>query len=143
MRAGVAAKELEEETGLSICSSELVDLTALAYPAVPLSRPVRVPHDAGGEETAMSGAAVCRGVYPTAGGSDEFLRLLSFRKPMARAELDTLLSKIRGASEEAERISLRVVPFQDLWSTTPDCKSLCAVLLYEKLKAAGKLPHHA
>lgn len=52
---GVAAKELMEETGIKIKSNELIDLTQLAY------------------------KGSYSGVYPSAGGCDEFLRLFVHR----------------------------------------------------------------
>ena len=48
--------------------------------------------------------------------------------------------KCTGCAEEGEQIVLSVVPLDTLWTVTPDAKTLAAVLLYEKLKAAGKLP---
>merc|ERR1719356_1724569 len=53
--AGVAAKELKEETGLNIDESQLFDLTGAAY----------------GEEY--------QGMYPSVGATDEFNRLFLFR----------------------------------------------------------------
>jgi ADP-sugar diphosphatase len=69
--AGVAAKELEEETGVVVTSDKLFDMTAAVYP---------------GE----------RGWYPSVGACDEFLRLMYFAVDMSRAELEELRGKTTG-----------------------------------------------
>ena len=55
---GAAAKELQEETGLSVKEKDLIDLT----------------------EKAFKGSANCQ-LYPSAGGSDEMLRLFLYQVP--------------------------------------------------------------
>lgn len=139
--AGTAAKELEEETGIIVDASELVDLTHLAYGAMPLSRALKpLGKDASGAASdAPVGEATCQGIYPSPGGCDEFLRVFLFRKRMSKAELGALQSRIYGAAHEAERIALRVVPLGDLWRWTPDCKTLSALMLFEKLREAGSV----
>lgn len=64
--AGVAAKEMEEETGIQITEDQLIDLTQLAY----------------GDQY--------RGIYPSPGGCDEFIRLFAFKKAVAREELQDI-----------------------------------------------------
>lgn len=113
--SGAAAKELREETGLAIPSSELVDLTGLAY------------------------GDAYKGMYPSCGGCDEFLRLFLHRKEMTEEELTALQGKLTGLREEGELITLQVLPLDDLWQATPDAKALSALLLYSKLLAAGKI----
>ncbi len=122
-------------------ASQLVDLTHLAYGATPRSRVLRPLHkDASeGESDAAAGEAICEGIYPSPGACDEFLRVFLFRKRMSKAELADLQSRIYGATHEAERIALRVVPLGELWRWTPDCKSLSALMLYEKLREAGSV----
>lgn len=139
--AGTAAKELEEETGIIVEASELVDLTHLAYGAMPRSRALKPlgKGAAGDVSDAPVGEATCQGIYPSPGACDEFLRVFLFRKNMSKAELADLQSRIYGAAHEAERIALRVVPLGDLWRWTPDCKTLSALMLYEKLREAGRV----
>jgi ADP-sugar diphosphatase len=55
------------------------------------------------------------------------------------ADLKALQGKATGLREEGELIKLQVVPFQDLWRTTSDAKSLSALLLYQNLLAAGAI----
>ncbi|RUS30689.1 nucleoside diphosphate-sugar hydrolase of the mutt family [Jimgerdemannia flammicorona] len=113
--AGTAAKEIEEETGLRIKDSELTDLTDLAY------------------------GSSWRGVYPSAGGSDEFLRLFVCVKHLSAAEIHDLEGKLTGLRDHGEAISLKIVPLRDLWRSAPDAKALASIALYDALKREGKL----
>lgn len=148
--AGVAAKELEEETGIVIRDSDLVDLSELAYAGMPLSKPMTTTTTMTATTsttaavttttTTTTGAqATVRGVYPTAGGSDEFIRLFLFRTAITREQLDALLAKEHGEGGH-ERIVLRVVPFGDLWRSCADMKTLSALCLYDRLRAEGRIP---
>eukprot|EP01127_Copromyxa_protea_P023633 TRINITY_DN892_c0_g1_i12.p2 TRINITY_DN892_c0_g1~~TRINITY_DN892_c0_g1_i12.p2 ORF type:complete len:167 (-),score=31.24 TRINITY_DN892_c0_g1_i12:849-1349(-) len=113
--AGVAAKEIKEETGLVIDASELTDLIELTY----------------GDRY--------EGMYVSVGGTDEFIRLYSYTKTITEEELNGLEGKLTGAKEENEKIVLTLVPLEDLWRTTSDSKALSAIALYEGLKKSGKL----
>lgn len=117
---GVAAKELQEETGMEFDVKELYDLTALAA-------------EAGGLP------AVPAGMYPSPGACDEFIRLFAARRAVTRAELEELEGKCTGLVHEGEVITLEVVPLDTLWARTADGKTLAALHLFEKLKALGKL----
>jgi ADP-sugar diphosphatase len=121
---GVAAKELAEETGIVIAPDELVDLSELAWGAAAGAR-------------APSGAA--RGLYPSVGACDEFLRLLFFERDVDAAYLDALRGKLAGCAAEGEQITLELVRYADLWRATPDAKTLAAAALLERLVAAGEL----
>jgi len=115
--SGIAAKELEEETGIKINSSELIDLFALTY----------------GDKCSH------QGMYPSPGACDEFIRLFAFRTEMADDKFAVLEGKFSGLIEEGEIINLHIVPLDDLWKETPDGKTLAAYCLYDKLKRAGTL----
>ncbi|KAI8093605.1 NUDIX family hydrolase [Halteromyces radiatus] len=108
--AGAASKEIYEETGLTIHESELIDLTEKAY----------------GDQW--------KGVYPSAGGSDEFLRLFLCYKKMKQQDIDALEGKLTGLRQEGENITLRLVSFKDAWKSSPDAKLLCSLTLYAELK---------
>lgn len=84
--AGVAAKEMAEETGIVIKQEDLIDLTTLAY----------------GDKYP--------GVYPTAGGSDEFIRLFLYKAEMSEEELKAIENKLGGVDEH-EVIHLAVYFF--------------------------------
>ncbi|KAJ3137248.1 hypothetical protein HDU90_002034 [Geranomyces variabilis] len=115
--SGTAAKELKEECGIEISEDELVDLTDLAL-----------------------GSDGGSGVYPSPGGSDEYIRLFLCRKRMPSAEIDRLEGAKGGLRGEGERIDLRLVKKRDLWKLTRDMKALSALTLYEKCAEAGLLP---
>ncbi|CAO3636271.1 unnamed protein product [Cunninghamella echinulata] len=107
---GTAAKELYEETGLKIKDEELIDLTELAY----------------GDQW--------KGVYPSAGGCDEFLRLFLCRKKMKQQDIDDLEGKLTGLRHEGEQIKLKLVSLKDAWKQSCDMKLLSSLTLYHSLK---------
>jgi len=112
--AGVAAKELEEECGIHISEKNncLVDLTDFAY----------------GDRF--------RGMYPSAGGCDEFLRLFVYQEEITSEKLESLKGKLTGNRDEGELITLKIVSLADLWKEAPDSKALSALYLFEKFKLA-------
>jgi len=112
---GVAAKELNEETGLTIEPDQLIDLGRLAWED-------KFP-----------------GLLPSPGGCDEFLKLYLYRTDIDLEKLQSFEGKATGVLEEGEMIKLMVVPLEDLWKITADCKALCSLLLYENLKREGKI----
>ncbi|KAJ3440111.1 nudix hydrolase 14 [Anaeramoeba flamelloides] len=112
--SGVAAKEMEEETGIIVKTSDLIDLTKLVY----------------GERFRGS-------VYPSPGGCDEFIKLYYYQTEMGQEKLEELNNKMTGLLEEREQITLKIVKFDELWKETSDCKTLSALFLYEKLKKEG------
>lgn len=157
--SGVAAKEMEEETGIMIGEDDLIDLTELAYGQASLTAGTAAVTAGGAAAAAADGGATgggssaaaaapappaatsaLRGVYPSVGACDEFLRLLYYSKTVTPGELAELRGKATGLLDHGECITLDLVPLDDLWRRAPDGKTLAAVLLYEKLKAAGKLP---
>jgi len=107
--AGKAAKEMNEETLLEIKDTELYDLTNLAY----------------GDRY--------KGMYPSAGGCDEFLKLYLYRRYMSKSVLD-LLMKAHAGDTDSEVIKLKLVPLDDLWREAPDAKALSALYLYHKFQ---------
>jgi ADP-sugar diphosphatase len=127
--AGAAAKEIEEETGLKIEGGELVDMTALSIEC--LSK----DEQENGIEQHLEKA-----VYPSPGGSDEFVPILMVKKTMKRGEIERLKGKLTGLRAEGEKITLRVVRLRDVWKVGGrDGKTLAAVGLLEGLRREGKL----
>lgn len=123
--AGGAAKEIEEETGLSVQQSELTDMTALALQSM---------------QDPVDGEVLQKAVYPSAGGSDEFIPLFLCQKRMPRAEIEELQGKLSGLREHGEKITLKVVPLEDLWKEgVRDGKTLAAWALYKGLQQEGKI----
>jgi ADP-sugar diphosphatase len=68
--AGKAAEEIKEETGLVMKSSELINLTELAL------------RQSKGKETKLRDA-----MYPSPGGSDEFIAIFLWEKVSIRLEI--------------------------------------------------------
>ena len=117
--AGAAAKELREETGITINQKTLIDMTALAY----------------GE----SGRAH-QGVYSSCGGSDEFNPIFLHRARVPVGFLTALEGRLTGNASENEHIVVRVIPLDELWTTSADSKALAALCLFDRLRACGRLP---
>lgn len=80
-------------------------------------------------------------MYPSVGACDESISLFLCQKRMARAKLDELRNRQAGLREEGEAITVKVVPFRDLWREGGrDGKALAALGLYYSLKERGLLP---
>jgi len=105
---GVAAKELEEETGIKIHGKDLIDLTPDS-----------------------------NGIVPSAGGCDEMIKLYAFEQKVSNAKLDEFKGKLTGNLEEGESITLKVVPLNTIYQLT-DVKAICALTLYEQMKSRQK-----
>ena len=123
--AGGAAKEIEEETGLTVSQDELLDLTALAFEQDPQS---------------TNGEELNKAVYPSPGGCDEFIPIMLYQKRIPRGQLKDWQGKLTGLRDAGEKITLKVVPLQKLWREGGrDGKTLAAWALYEGLRKEGKL----
>lgn len=127
--AGGAAKEIQEETGLSIPENELINLTALA-----LSPSSSVNNDTD------SGEKLQEGVYPSPGGCDEFVPIFLWQKRVPREQLKEWQGKLTGLREEGEKITLMLCPLEKVWRTGGrDAKVLAGWALYEGLRREGKI----
>ncbi|OHS98774.1 hydrolase, NUDIX family protein [Tritrichomonas foetus] len=111
---GVAIKELEEECGIKVDASELIDLTELTY-----------------DQSA-------NGVFTSGGLLDEYIKLFACKKTMKHEEILALEGKLGGESPH-EQIILKIVKLEDVWKLSPDAKTLSALYLYQRLKDEGKL----
>ena len=124
--SGDAAKEIEEETGLDILSSELTNLTELAL-SMQIAR---------GEPQEQLQA----GVYPSPGGSDEYIPIFLWQKRVPREQLDEWNGKLTGLRDEGEKITLRLVRLEEVWKVAGrDGKTLAGCSLYEGLRREGRL----
>jgi ADP-sugar diphosphatase len=110
--SGVAADEMRDETGIDITSDKLFDMTEAIY----------------GKDSEF------RGVYPSAGGCDEFVRIFLYRKKVSREELEGFRGKLTGERELGEKITLMIIPLARLPWYTPDVKALSAFALINCLK---------
>jgi hypothetical protein len=71
--------------------------------------------------------------------AQEFIRIMYFSREVEPAYLAELHGKVTGCAEEQENIRLELVRYDDLWRLCPDAKTLAALLLLERLAAAGKV----
>lgn len=93
---GAAAKEIEEELGMKIHEDELVNMSELAIPEK--------------EE------GFCpRAMFPSAGGCDEFIPIFLHERRVPRHQLKEWTGKLTGLREEGEKITLKLVEFENLW----------------------------
>ncbi|KAB2571072.1 Nudix hydrolase 14 [Lasiodiplodia theobromae] len=117
--AGVAAREIQEETGLIVPRHELKDLTALA-----LSK-VKNPTS---EELANA-------MYPSPGGCDEYIALFLWEKVLDRQLMEQIKGRLSGLRSQGEMVRITLIPYEELWSHgARDAKTLAAWALYESLK---------
>ncbi|KAL1605527.1 hypothetical protein SLS59_003329 [Nothophoma quercina] len=120
---GAAAKEIFEETGFTLPESELIDLTELAL-----------------RRSVMSEPSMKNAMYPSPGGSDEFMPIFLWEKELDRQEIEDLRGKLTGEKRQGEMITLRVVGYEDLWREgARDAKTLAAWALYEGLNREGAI----
>lgn len=126
---GVAAKEMQEETGIEINEGDLFDLTEKAYGA-------GTSGGAGGKQAILSGGPI-HGMYPSSGACDEYIRLFYWTKEVSKDYLTELQGKTTGCAAEGENIRIELVKYEDMWKTCPDCKAHSAMYLLEKLEALG------
>lgn len=116
---GAAAKEIQEEIGLEIAQSQLIDLTSLAIP---------------------SSERLQRAVYPSPGGSDEFLAVLLHQRRIPQGQLRDWQGKLTGLRDHGEKITLRLVRLEDAWMEAGrDAKVLAGWALYEGLRRRGRI----
>jgi ADP-sugar diphosphatase len=114
--AGVAAKELKEETGIQIKETDLVNMSKLAQ------------------------SETYPGVYSSCGGSDEYNPIFLYQAVVSAEMLADFDGRLTGVAEEGEMIKLQILPLEQLWRKSPDSKALSAVCLFERLRACGRIP---
>ena len=120
---GAAASEIEEELGLQIPEDELVNMSELAL-----------------LETKEGEDDWPRGMFPSAGGCDEFIPIFLHEKRVPRKQLKEWTGKLTGLRDEGEKITLKLIRIEDLWlEGARDAKALGAWALWEGLKRCGKL----
>ncbi|KAK2810393.1 hypothetical protein FQN49_008537 [Arthroderma sp. PD_2] len=131
--AGAAAKEIHEETGLSIKQEELVDMSSLALLGSPSNQ-------SDTDNDVIDRESLQNAVYPSPGGCDEFIPLFLCEKRMSRADIRQMQGRLTGLRKEGEMITLKLVPLDELWrEAARDAKALSAWALYQGLKKDGHL----
>lgn len=122
--SGAAAKELKEEVDIEILENELTDMTSLAL----------------SESRHQTGESLQAGIYPSPGGSDEFIPIFLCQIRVDRESLKQWTGKLTGLREHGEKITLKLVRLENLWwEGTRDAKTLAALALYEGLRRSRKL----
>lgn len=117
--AGAAAKEIKEETDLEVKEKELIDLTQLALAEAGVSESLQ------------------QAMYPSPGGSDEYIAIFLWEKVLDRQEIEDLRDKLTGLRQRGEKITVKLLNYEDLWKVgARDAKTLAAWSLYEALKRA-------
>ncbi|KAK5988402.1 ADP-sugar diphosphatase [Cladobotryum mycophilum] len=123
---GAAAKEIEEELGITIHEDELACLSELASAAAA---------KAGAEEENLAAA-----MFPSAGGCDEHITIYSHERRIPRSQLSEWEGRLTGLRSHGEKITLKVVPMEDLWKEgARDAKCLAAIALWQGLRQEKKL----
>ncbi|KAK6343130.1 hypothetical protein TWF718_008503 [Orbilia javanica] len=147
--AGAAAKELEEEVGITISNDQLINLSELAIQSSPLldkdetkesiglanASPVSETQDGENKKQKLDG------LFSSAGLLDEIITYHAFVHEIPEEELEQWKGRLTGLRDKGERITLKLVKFDDLWKATRDSKALCAWALWKGLEEAGKLPY--
>ncbi|KAK9477757.1 hypothetical protein V1514DRAFT_332925 [Lipomyces japonicus] len=78
------------------------------------------------------------GIFMSPGACDEQIQFFYCRKKMAQSDIRKLEGRFGGAKNEVgEKITLRVVPFKNLFTSTQDAKALIALALYSNLKISN------
>jgi ADP-sugar diphosphatase len=113
---GVAAEEIEQETGIKVLKNELENMTALALEKSGISSDLQLA------------------MYPSPGGSDEFITLYKWEKVVDQKEIEDLKEKLTGKRDEGEKITVKIVDYENLWKEgARDGKTLGAWALYQQL----------
>lgn len=123
--SGVAAKEIEEITGLKIAMTDLIDMSGLAL------------------GTSNHPESLQSAMYTSPGGSDEYIALLLWEKELDRQEIEDLHGRLTEEEAQSEFITLHVVEYEGLWRAgARDSKTLAAWALYEGLNRSGELQRY-
>lgn len=104
---GIAAKELKEEVGIEVKEEELIDLIEEVY------------------------GNKYKGMYPSPGGCDEYIKLYALEQDISEEELEALRGRLGGVSNEGEYISVNVMELEEMITRTVDAKALGAYTLYQ------------
>ncbi|EPS40173.1 hypothetical protein H072_6050 [Dactylellina haptotyla CBS 200.50] len=140
-----AAKEIEEEVGIVISEVKLINLSELALEGSSLLDKTGAKESVGLANAVPTGAEQANqkldGLFSSAGLLDEILTYHAFVHEVEEGELNPWKGRLTGLRDKGERITLKLVKFDDLWKTTRDTKALCAWGLWKGLKEEGRLPY--
>ncbi|KIW02167.1 uncharacterized protein PV09_06650 [Verruconis gallopava] len=117
---GAAAQEIEQEVGIRLRPTDLIDMT---------ERATRM--DSTKKEKIQNA------IYPSPGGCDEFINIYLWERVRPRLEIESLKENLREAGDRAvlESIKVTLEPYEKLVEVgARDAKTLAAWSLYEYLK---------
>lgn len=140
--SGAAAKEIEEECGLTIPADQLIDMTSLALSiSISSSGSTTTTNSNDDDKEAESDSEhLQKAVYTSPGGQDEFIAIFLHQKRIPRKQLDEFTGKLTGLRDHGEKITLKCVRLEELWKEgARDAKTLAAWALYEGLRRESKL----
>lgn len=133
--SGVAAKEIQEELGLVIKQTELTCLTDKVAEIKKAKDEKKAQHAGDRRSDVTKAENLPFGMYPSAGGCDEYIKIFSHERRVPRNTLQEWEGKYGGLRDEGEMITLKLVPLADLWlEGAMDSKALAAVTLYQQIK---------
>ena len=79
-------------------------------------------------------------VYPSPGGSDEFIPLFLWQKRVPRDQLKEWQGKLTGLREHGEKITLMLCPLEQVWKLGGrDAKVLAGWASYHGLQREGRI----
>lgn len=135
--AGVAAREIEEELGMVIKQEELVSLTdkVAEIRNARVGKQQEKNKDKDTKDNNSNRETLPFGMYPSAGGCDEYIKIFFHERRVPRHTLKEWEGKYGGLRDTGEMITLKIVPLEDLWlEGSMDSKALAAVTLYKQYK---------
>ncbi|KAF2653118.1 hypothetical protein K491DRAFT_680809 [Lophiostoma macrostomum CBS 122681] len=140
--AGQAAKEINEEVGITSNKDDLKDMTALAAKKSSnrwWSKATTVSKNLEDEEL-QADETLQAANYPSVGGCDEAITLYLYQTRVSKEDMESLKSKATGVPAEVEHITTKLVPLKNVWTEgARDGKTLAALALYQNLKNAAAL----
>lgn len=146
---GKAAEEIKEELGIEIDAGKLIDLYALERQLPGLEEEEEEDNDNDDDDDDSCEEAdpdaekeekekLQDGMYPSAGGSDEFIKLYAYIHQIPQGGIADFEGRVGGNRDEGERIVLKVVRLEDMWRVARrDAKALSAWALWKELEEAG------
>lgn len=78
-------------------------------------------------------------IYPSPGGSDEFMKIFAHVCKIPRETLKDWQGRLTGLRDHGEKIALKLVRLEDLWKETRDAKALSAIALWDGLKRESRI----
>ncbi|KAL1634274.1 hypothetical protein SLS58_010747 [Diplodia intermedia] len=134
---GKAAEEIEEETGLKIHKRDLKNMTEMVINS---AKNVTDEAQLNNETRVSTMEKLQDAMYPSPGGSDEYIPIFVWEKTLDRQQIQELKGKLSGDRRQGEMIRLRLIDYEDFWRIgARDAKALAAWALYESLKRSGDL----